>query len=88
MKETLLTRDISANIGRAAQHEIDGDSRAELRHLLFAARDVSVVLQEYRLSGLPTISPTEWISHPAGKRYAKLFVRISKRIHELIEDGI
>lgn len=87
MKETTLTRDISINIGCAAQLEIEGDYRAELRHLLFAARDVSEVLQEYRLSGLATISPTEWISHSTGKRYAKLFVRISKRVAELIEQG-
>lgn len=88
MKETTLTRNISANIGSAAQLELEGDSRAELRYLLFAAQDISEVLQEYRLSGLATISPTEWMPRPVGKRYAKSLLCISKRVCELIEDGL
>ena len=86
MKETPLTRDISANVGRAAQHELEGNSSAELRHLLFAAQDIIKTLQEYRLDRRSR-PPTEWLDLNIANHHADLLSRISIRTVELIEDG-
>lgn len=86
MIDTPLTHDISCNVGRAAQHELEGDPNAELRHLLFAAKDIIRVLKVYRADRMSR-PPTEWLDLHIAKRHADLLSRISKRIAELIEQG-
>lgn len=86
MKETLLTRDISANIGRAAQLELEGDIKAELSRLLFAAHDITQVLSTYRADRMSR-PPTEWLDLNIANRYANMLARVSKRIAKLIEQG-
>ena len=86
MKETPLTRDISLNVGRAAQHELEGDSNSELRHLLFAAKDIIGVLKVYRVDRMSR-PPTDWLDLHIAKRHADALSRISHRIAELIEQG-
>jgi hypothetical protein len=39
---------ISSNYIRAQQAEGEGDDRATLRHLLFAAQDISKILEEWQ----------------------------------------
>ena len=86
MKETHLTSNISANIGRAAQHELEGDLKSELIHLLFAARDITTELKIYRAARMHR-SPIEWMDLSTAKRYAAMLHSISTRVCELIEDG-
>ena len=86
MKETALPSNISANIGRAAQHELEGNLKSELVYLLFAAKNITKMLNVYRADRMHR-SPTEWMELPVAKRYAAMLHRISSRICELIEDG-
>lgn len=86
MKEMPLTRDISANIGRAARHELEGDPKSELRHLLFASQQIIETLKVYRADRMSR-PPTEWMDLHIAKRYANMSSRVSKRIAELIEQG-
>ena len=86
MKETPLTSNISANIGRATQYELEGNLKSELMHLLFAVRDITEMLKVYRAARMSR-SPTEWMDRPIAKRYAATLHRISIRICELIEAG-
>ena len=86
MKETPLTSNISANIGRAAQYELKGDFSSELRHLLFAAQDITETLKVYRADRMSR-SPTEWMDLHIAKRHANMLSRVSNRIAELIEQG-
>ena len=86
MKETPLTSNISANIGRAAQHELEGDSKSELMHLLFVVHGITETLKVYRADRMSR-SPTEWMDLHIAKRHANMLSRVSKRIAELIEQG-
>lgn len=86
MKEMPLTHDIACNVGRAAQLELEGDSKSELRHLLFAAQDIIKTLKVYRADRMSR-PPTEWMDLHIAKRHADLLSRVSKRIAELIEQG-
>jgi len=86
MKETPLTHEISSNVGRAAQYELEGESKSELRHLLFASQGIIDVLQMYRVDRM-SIPPTEWMDLHIAKSHANLLSRVSKRIAELIEQG-
>lgn len=79
MMDTTRAQNISCNIGRAAQHEIEGDSKSELRFLLFAAQDIAEILEAFHNGRMDT---------PTAKWHAVQLDRISKRIRELIEDGI
>lgn len=86
MKETPLTKNISANIGRAAQYELEGVSKSELMHLLFASQQIIEVLKVYRADRMSR-SPTEWMDLHIAKRHTNMLSRVSKRIAELIEQG-
>jgi hypothetical protein len=86
MKETPLTHDIASNVGSAAQAELEGDSKSELRHLLFASQDIIEMLKVYRADRMSR-PPTEWMDLNIAKRHANLLSRVSKRIAELIEQG-
>ena len=86
MKETPLTRDISVNIGRAAQYDLEGDPTAELGRLLFAAQDIIKTLKAYR-SDRMFRPPTEWLDLHIATRHTDALSRISHRIAELIEQG-
>lgn len=86
MKQTPFTTDISDNIGRAAQHELVGDPKSELMHLLFASQQIIEVLKVYRADRMSR-SPTEWMDLHIAKRHTNMLSRVSKRIAELIEQG-
>ena len=86
MKEMPLTSNISANIGRAAQNELEGDSKSELLYLLFAVKDITETLKVYRVDRMSR-SPTEWMDLHIAKRHANMLSRVSNRIAELIEQG-
>jgi len=58
MKETPLTHDIAYNVGMAVQHELEGDSKSQLRHLLFASQDIIEMLKVYRVDRMSR-PPTE-----------------------------
>ena len=48
MIPTHLAKNISANFMRAKQFETAGDSKRELRHLLFAVNDITKILDAPR----------------------------------------
>ena len=69
---------ISANIRRADQCEIDGDRMAAIRYRLFAAKDIADILRAY------------YINRPdqtTAKEYAKLLFITSNQILGLINHG-
>lgn len=86
MKEMPLTSNVSANIGRAAQHELEGDSKSELLRLLFAVKDITETLKVYRADRMSR-SPTEWMDLHIAKSHANMLSRVSTRVAELIEQG-
>lgn len=86
MIDKIRAKNISLHIGRAAQHEIEGDCRQELRSLLFASQDIADVLHAVTISGTPDARPCEWMSATTAKGYTRLLKHIAARIDEIIDD--
>ena len=86
MMDQTRAKNISCNIGRAAQHEIEGDPISEMRFLLFVVEDIAEMLQTYRDTAVS--GRICRLDAPPAKRYAKQMVRISTRVEQIIEDGV
>lgn len=70
---------ISSNYIRAQQAEGEGDDRAELRHLLFAAQDISKILEEWQ---------NNQMDYAMAVSYADSLHHTTTRIKELIVKGV
>ena len=70
---------ISSNYIRAQQAEGEGDDRAELRHLLFAAQDISKILEEWQNNQMDDAMAVS---------YADSLHHTTTRIKELIVKGV
>ena len=64
----ILIKNISSNHIRAQQAETEGDDRAELRHLLFAAQDIPKILrawQNNQIDDVMAVSYADSLTHTA-----------------------
>ena len=76
MNDATRIKNISSNYIRAQQAEREGDDRSELRHLLFALQDISVLLKEWH---------TDRRDAAMAISYAKSLHNTTARIQTLIE---
>jgi len=78
MDATTLIKNMSSNNIRALQAESEGNDRDELRHLLFAAEDISKLLRMWRFAQQ---------NESMAMTYSKSLHHTTARIEELIDKG-
>ena len=79
MMDPTRIKNISANFMRAQQSETDGDSRRELRHLLFAAQDIVEILKE------PCTTDKDAV---IARQYADSLIHTSITIERLLKEEL
>ena len=79
MMDPTRIKNISANFMRAQQSETDGDSRRELRYLLFAAQDIVEILKEPRTTDKDAV---------IARQYADSLIHTSITIERLLKEEL
>ena len=79
MMDPTRIKNISANFMRAQQSETDGDSRRELRHLLFAAQDIIELLKAPRTGDKDDV---------IARQYAESLIHTSLTIERLLNEEL
>ena len=78
MNQTRI-KNISSNYMRAQQSAADGDSRRELRHLLFAVQDTTEILKDPRIGDKDAV---------IARQYAESLINTSIRIERLLKEEL
>ena len=79
MMDQTRIKNISSNYMRAQQSVADGDSRRELRHLLFAAQDIVEILKDPRIGTKDAV---------IARQYAESLISTATTIERLLKEEL